>query len=46
MPANQSQRPRFYEEQYLGAADLTAAVEYSRVSRRATHSAPTPGALP
>jgi hypothetical protein len=24
------QRPRFYEGQYLGAADLTAAVDYSR----------------
>ncbi|ACZ30965.1 hypothetical protein Xcel_1946 [Xylanimonas cellulosilytica DSM 15894] len=24
------ERPRFYEGQYLGAADLTAAVEYSR----------------
>ena len=33
MPANQSQRPQFYEEQYLGAADLTAAVDYGRVQQ-------------
>jgi hypothetical protein len=33
MPANQSQRPKFYEEQYLGAADLTAAVDYSRIQQ-------------
>src|SRR5262245_45680100 len=25
------QRPKFYEEQYLGAADLTAAIDYGRV---------------
>ncbi|HEY3127848.1 MAG TPA: tail fiber domain-containing protein [Acidobacteriota bacterium] len=31
MPANQNQRPKFYEEQYLGAADLTAAVDYGRL---------------
>ena len=33
MAANQSQRPKFYEEQYLGAEDLTAAVEYSRIQQ-------------
>ena len=33
MPANQTQRPKFYEEQYLGAADLTAAVDYGRVQQ-------------
>src|SRR5262245_2808977 len=33
MPANQSQRPKFYEEQYLGAADLTAAVDYGRIQQ-------------
>ena len=31
MPANQNQRPKFYEDQYLGAADLTAAVDYGRL---------------
>jgi hypothetical protein len=31
MPANQNERPKFYEEQYLGAADLTAAVDYGRL---------------
>ena len=31
MPLNQTQRPKFYEEQYLGAADLTAAVDYGRI---------------
>jgi hypothetical protein len=31
MAANQTQRPKFYEEQYLGAADLTAAVDYGRI---------------
>jgi hypothetical protein len=33
MPANQTQRPKFYEEQYLGAADLTAAVDYGRIQQ-------------
>jgi hypothetical protein len=28
---NQSQRPRFFEGQYLGAADLSATVDYGRV---------------
>jgi len=31
MATNQAQRPRFYEQQYLGAADLTAVVEYGRL---------------
>lgn len=31
MATNQSQRPKFYENQYLGADDLTAAVEYGRL---------------
>lgn len=30
MPTSQIQRPRFFEEQYLSAADLTAAVDYGR----------------
>ncbi len=30
MPTSQVQRPRFFEEQYLSAADLTAAVDYGR----------------
>ena len=30
MAINQTQRPKFYEEQYLGAADLSAAVDYGR----------------
>src|SRR5213592_1146258 len=30
MAFNQMQRPKFYEEQYLGAADLAAAVDYGR----------------
>ena len=29
-------RPRFYEGQYLGAADLTAAVDYTRTQRART----------
>ncbi len=29
--ANQDQRPRFYESQYLGADDMNAVVEYGRV---------------
>lgn len=33
MPANQTQRPKFYEEQYLGAADLTAVVDYGRIQQ-------------
>ena len=31
MPGNQTQRPKFYEQQFLGAADLTAAIDYGRV---------------
>jgi hypothetical protein len=31
MAIDQSQRPRFYENEYLGAEDLNAAVEYGRV---------------
>lgn len=31
MAANQTQRPQFFEEQYLGAADLTAAIDYGRL---------------
>lgn len=37
MSTNQTRRPAFYEEQYLGAADLTAAVEYGR-TQMARHS--------
>jgi hypothetical protein len=33
MAVNQTQRPKFYEEQYLGAADLTAAVDYGRTQQ-------------
>ena len=33
MAANHTQRPKFYEEQYLGAADLTAAVDYGRIQQ-------------
>ena len=28
-----TQRPQFYEEQYLGAADLSAAVDYGRIQQ-------------
>jgi hypothetical protein len=31
MATNQVRRPRFYEGQYLGAADLTTAIEYARL---------------
>src|SRR4051812_37274017 len=31
MPGLQEQRPRFFEGQYLGADDLTAAVAYNRL---------------
>jgi hypothetical protein len=31
MSSNQNQRPRFFEGQYLGAEDLSAAVDYSRI---------------
>lgn len=31
MPTNQVRRPRFYEGQFLGAADLTSAIEYARL---------------
>jgi hypothetical protein len=37
MTTNQSERPRFYEGQYLGAEDMTAALEYSRI-QQARHS--------
>ena len=33
MSANQTQRPKFFEEQYLGAADLTAVVDYGRIQQ-------------
>lgn len=33
MPPNQTQRPKFFEEQYLGAADLTAVVDYGRIQQ-------------
>ncbi len=33
MPTNQSQRPRFYENQYLGAEDLSDIVEYDRIQQ-------------
>ncbi|HTX91834.1 MAG TPA: hypothetical protein VMC09_11535 [Anaerolineales bacterium] len=31
MTTDQAQRPRFYEGQYLGSQDLTAAVDYARM---------------
>lgn len=37
MADSQTQRPKFYEEQYLGAADLTAAVDYGR-TQQARHA--------
>lgn len=36
MSSSQDQRPRFFEGQYLGAEDLTAAVEYGR-TQQASH---------
>jgi hypothetical protein len=33
MPVNQTQRPKFFEEQYLGAADLTAVVDYGHMQQ-------------
>ena len=33
MSPNQTQRPQYFENQYLGAADLTAAVEYARLQQ-------------
>jgi hypothetical protein len=33
MAPNQTQRPKFFEEQYLGAADLTAVVDYGRIQQ-------------
>jgi len=30
---NQTQRPQYFENQYLGAADLTAAVDYARLQQ-------------
>jgi hypothetical protein len=33
MAFNLTQRPEFYEEQYLGAADLSAAVDYGRLQQ-------------
>ncbi len=37
MPDNQNQRPLFFEGQYLGAEDLTAAVAYAR-TQQARHA--------
>jgi hypothetical protein len=37
MSTNQAKRPRFFEGQYLGAADMTAALEYGRI-QAARHS--------
>ncbi|MDD5320320.1 MAG: tail fiber domain-containing protein [Methylococcales bacterium] len=31
MSSSQNQRPRFFQDQYLGAEDLSAAVDYSRI---------------
>ncbi len=31
MPLSQTERPAYYEDQYLDAADLTAAVDYARI---------------
>src|SRR5438270_11802217 len=31
MARSQTERPKFFEEQYLGAADLAAAVDYGRL---------------
>lgn len=33
MSTNQAQRPQYFENQYLGADDLTAAVEYARLQQ-------------
>ena len=33
MSINQTDRPRFYEQQYLGSADLDAVVDYERIAR-------------
>jgi hypothetical protein len=33
MAINQTDRPRFYEQQYLGSADLAALVDYERMAR-------------
>src|SRR5215510_6298145 len=33
MAINQTDRPRFYEQQYLGSADLDAVVDYERIAR-------------
>jgi hypothetical protein len=33
MATNQTDRPRFYEQQYLGSADLDALVDYERMAR-------------
>src|SRR5262249_24014324 len=37
MPITNTARPQFYEEQYLGAEDLNAAVEYGR-QQQARHA--------
>src|SRR5262249_41473489 len=37
MAFSQTQRPEFFEDQYLGAADLKAVVEYAR-TQQARHS--------
>jgi hypothetical protein len=33
MAINQTDRPRFYEQQYLGSGDLDALVDYQRIAR-------------
>lgn len=33
MTTNQTDRPRFYEQQYLGSSDLDALVDYERIAR-------------
>jgi hypothetical protein len=33
MAGSQTERPKFFEEQYLGADDLTAAVDYARLQQ-------------
>ena len=33
MATSQTERPEFFEEQYLGAADLTAVVDYARTQQ-------------
>lgn len=33
LQANQSERPRFFEQQFLGAGDLTTVVDHARIAR-------------